>query len=125
MGHLTEEDKRDFVGRIQMMLHQAEPQLNVNDQDRVARERHDCDQDIFKLLYEFAVVRSASVAFVESLTSADLERAGVHPKIGIICVRELLHEWLYHDLNHIKQVEGNTQQLLWNQLGNMQAFYKA
>ena len=123
VGHLTEEDKRDFVGRIEMMLRQAEPILDLNNQDKVAQERHDCDKDIFKLLDEFAVARSASVLFVESLTSADLERTGVHPKIGIICVRELLHEWLYHDMNHVKQVEGNAQQLLWNQLGNMQAFY--
>lgn len=125
VGHLTEEDKRDFVGRIEMILRRAEPILDLNNQDKVAQERHDCDEDIFKLLDEFAAVRHASVAFVESLTSAHLDRKGVHPKVGTICVRELLHEWLYHDLNHVKQVEENTQRLLWNQLGNMQAFYTA
>lgn len=86
VGHLAEEDKIDFVGRIEMMLYRAEPSLDLNDQDKVAQERHDCDKDIFKLLDEFAVVRSVSVAFVESLTSADLKRTGVHPKIGIICM---------------------------------------
>jgi uncharacterized damage-inducible protein DinB len=123
VGHLTEEDRRDFVGRIELMLRQQEPQLNLNDQVEVAQTRHDCDKDIRQLLDEFATVRSASATFVEQLSPADLARTGVHPKIGVVCVRELLHEWLYHDLNHVKQIEQNTQRLLWNQLGNFKAFY--
>ena len=123
VGHLTEEDKRDFVGRVELMLHQEHPRLDLNDQDEVALERHDCDKDIFELLDEFASIRKASVRFVEQLSAGDLERTGVHPKIGLIRVRELLHEWLYHDLDHAKQVERNVQQLMWHQLGNMQSFY--
>jgi DinB superfamily len=125
VGHLAEEDKRDFVGRIEMMLRQTEPRLKLNDQDQVAQQRQDCNRNIAELLDEFGAVRNASVRFVEQLSAQDLERTGVHPRIGIISVRELLHEWLYHDLNHVKQVEGNAQRLLWNQLGNMQAFYAA
>jgi DinB superfamily len=125
VGHLAEEDERDFVGRIERMLHQTEPRLGLNDQDQVAQQRQDCNKNISELLDEFSAVRNASVRFVEQLSAQDLERTGVHPRIGIISVRELLHEWLYHDLNHVKQVEGNTQRLLWNQLGNMQASYAA
>jgi len=125
MGHLTEEDSRDFVGRIELMLRQSEPQLNVNDQVQVSLERHDCDKSIRELLDEFAAARNVSVRFVEQLSAADLERTGVHRKIGLIRVRELLHEWLYHDLNHVKQIQLNIQSLLWNQLGSMQAFYVA
>lgn len=123
VGHLTEEDKRDFVGRAELMLRQECPGLDLNDQDEVALERHDCEKNIFELLDEFASVRQASVRFVEKLSASDLERTGVHPKVGLIRVRELLHEWLYHDLNHARQVERNAQQLMWDQLGNMQSFY--
>lgn len=125
VGHLTEEDKGDFVGRIEMMLHQTEPRLDLNDQDRVAQQRQDCNKSISELLDEFASVRNASARFVQQLSAADLDRTGVHPRIGLIRVREVLHEWLYHDLNHAKQVQQNTQRLLWNQLGNMQRFYVA
>ena len=123
VGHLTEEDKRDFVGRVELMLRQEQPRLDLNDQDEVALERHDCDKNILELLDEFTSVRKASVRFVEQLSACDLERTGLHPKIGLIRVRELLHEWLYHDLNHARQVERNAQQLMCNQLGNMQGFY--
>jgi len=123
VGHLTEEDKRDFVGRVELMLRQEHPRLDLNDQHEVALERHDCDKNIIELLNEFASVRQASVRFIEQLWASDLERTGVHPKIGLIRVRELLHEWLYHDLNHARQVERNAQQLMWHQLGNMQNLY--
>jgi len=46
VGHLTEEDKRDFVGRIERMFDQAEPQLGLNDQDEVAQQRQDWAKDM-------------------------------------------------------------------------------
>lgn len=123
VGHLTEEDKRDFVGRIEKMLAGSKPHLNVNDQAQVARERNDCDKSINELLDEFASTRAASAGFVQRLSLEDLDRGGVHPQIGLICIRELLHEWVYHDMNHLRQAEGNAQSFLWNHLGKMQGFY--
>ena len=123
IGHLTEEDKRDFVGRIRMMLDEPEPSLKVSDQEEVARARRDCEKNLHDLLDEFNTVRSSSVAFVVGLRATELDRGGVHPKIGHIRIRELLHEWIYHDLNHIRQIDANVQRFLWDHLGNMQRFY--
>lgn len=123
IGHLTEEDKGDFVGRIRMMLDEPEPSLKVSDQEEVARARRDCEKNLHDLLDEFNTVRSSSVAFVMRLRATELDRGGVHPKIGHIRIRELLHEWIYHDLNHIRQIDANVQRFLWDHLGNMQRFY--
>ena len=82
VGHLTEEDKRDFVGRIERMLREPGQRLEVNDQNRVARERHDCDKSVRELLDEFASVRENSLEFLKQLGAADLECQGIHPKIG-------------------------------------------
>lgn len=125
IGHLTEEDKRDFIGRIRLMLDQKEPHLPVTDQEEVARMRRDCYKDIDRLLQEFAVVRTESVAFVSELKEAMLDRWGIHPKIGRLRIIDLLHEWIYHDLNHLRQISANIQSLLWEHLGNMQGFYKS
>jgi hypothetical protein len=125
LGHLTEEDKRDFVGRIERMLREPGLRLEVNDQNKVARERHDCDKNVGDLLDEFASVRANSVEFLKQLRAADLGCHGIHSTIGSISVRELLHEWVYHDLNHTKQIDVNTQRFLWDHLGNMQGFYSS
>lgn len=124
IGHLLEEDKRDFVGRIRAMLEQDEPRLTVTDQEEVARMRHDCDKNLDDLLNEFSTVRDSSVAIVSVLKESELHRGGVHPKIGHLQITNLLHEWVYHDLNHISQRHANVQSYLWAHLGNMQRFYQ-
>lgn len=123
IGHLSEEDKRDFVGRIQSMLNDPDPILELNDQEEVARLRHDCDKNLHDLLDEFETVRCNSISFVMKLGVTELDRLGVHPKVGRIGIRELLHEWIYHDLNHLRQIDANVQRFLWDHLGNMQRFY--
>jgi hypothetical protein len=124
VGHLSESDKCDFVGRIQTMLGELEPDLTINDQAEIARQRRDCDKNLQDLLKEFDSVRSASVQFVTTLETADLDRTGMHPKIGKIRIREVLHDWMYHDLNHLKQIDSIVQGFIWNRLGNMQRFYQ-
>jgi hypothetical protein len=124
VGHLLEEDKRDFVGRIRLILDQDEPRLTVTDQEEVARMRQDCDRNLDNLLDEFSTVRGASVSFISKLKATDLHRSGVHPKIGHLAVTNVLHEWIYHDLNHISQIGANVQSFLWAHLGNMQRFYQ-
>ena len=62
---------------------------------------------------------------MKKLKPEDLDCGGIHPKIGHITVRELLHEWVYHDLNHVSQINANFQGLLLNHLGGMQQFYKS
>jgi len=124
IGHLIEEDARDFVGRIQMMLDQNRPQLHTNDQDAVAVLREDCKKEPSDLLDEFVTVRTRSAVFVEALPRGALDRVGIHQKLGTIGVRELLNEWLYHDLNHLNQINRNLQAALWPELGAMQGFYR-
>ena len=124
VGHLIEEDKVDFVDRIRVMLDREEPVLTVTDQDEAVRIRQDCSKRLIGLLEEFRAVRATSADFISQLTPEDLNRRGRHPHIGDVCVANLLYEWVYHDLNHLKQIATNVQSLLWAQLGNMQQFYQ-
>src|SRR5262249_10021232 len=48
-------------------------------------------------------------ASLESLASlhlrpADLDRAGLHPQLGPVTLRQLLATWVVHDLNHLAQI---------------------
>jgi hypothetical protein len=123
VGHLIEEDRRDFVGRIRSMLEHDEPTLEVNDQDAIARQRNDCERDVDELLREFAILRAASVSFVSQLSDTHLLRAGNHA-IGRLRVVDLLHEWVYHDAHHLRQILANVQSALWDDLGALQQFYR-
>jgi len=122
LGHLIEAERRGFAGRIRTILDAAEPELTAWDQEAVARERRDCERDSSTLLTELAALREASAAFVAGLRATDLERGGHHPKVGYLRVDELLHEWVHHDRNHIRQILANVQTFVWPGMGNAQRF---
>jgi hypothetical protein len=123
LGHLIETERRGFSGRIRIILKsEGSPQLEGWDQAAVARARKDCERDWPALYHEFLQLRSVSVAQVAGLSAADLSRGGQHPKVGFLTVSDLLHEWVHHDRNHIRQMLANVQAYAWPHMGNAQRF---
>jgi hypothetical protein len=55
---LIEEDQRDFVDRIRLMLHQGRARLALTDQEAIARMRRDCDKKLDDLVKEFSTGRT-------------------------------------------------------------------
>ena len=104
------------------MLAQPEPPLPGWDQQAAERERRDCQRSSTELVAEFQALRHDSVALLESLTPADLERRGTHDKVGYLTVKDLIHEWVHHDRNHFRQLEANVQAYVWPTMGNCQKF---
>lgn len=122
VGHLIETEERGFAGRIRTLLAAERPQFTTWDPDAVARERRDAERDPGELLAELARRRTASVTLVERLTTADLGRGGDHPEVGFLTVNDLLHEWIHHDANHLRQVLANIQAYTWPNMGSAQRF---
>jgi hypothetical protein len=122
VGHMLEAERRGFNGRIRTLLSQSEPSLASWDQQAVARQRNDCGRMASDLLSEFAALRADSVALVEKLSTADLQRGGTHDKVGYLRVNDLLHEWLHHDRNHFRQLQANVQAYVWPSMANAQRF---
>lgn len=122
LGHLIEAEQRGFAGRIRQILASDEPALAAWDPVAVARARRDCERDAAALLAEFETLRTASVALVAGLREADLARGGHHPQAGHLRVADLLHEWVHHDRNHLKQMLANVQAVVWPHMGNAQRF---
>ena len=122
LGHLIEAEERGFAGRVRRILAETEPRFETWDQDAVARARRDCRRDPRDLLEDFARRREASVALVAGLREPDLGRGGHHPTVGYLQITDLLHEWVHHDRNHVKQMLANVQAIAWPHMGNAQRF---
>ena len=71
---------------------------------------------------EFMGLRHDSVNLVKALNPGDLDRSGLHPKVGELKVRGLLQEWISHDRNHTKQLLAIAQLRVWPFMGNSQLF---
>ena len=122
IGHLIEAERRGFAGRIREIVHQDQPTLATWDQVGVAQARADCDRVPGELIAEFVALRAESAELAASLTSSDLEKGGRHPDVGFLRVSDLLHEWIHHDANHLRQILGNVQAAVWPHMGNAQRF---
>ena len=122
VGHIVEAEKRGFAGRIRIILAEDSPRLQPWDQPEVARLRGDCAKAPEQLLAEFEPVRRESVALVRSLVGEQLRREGIHPNVGPLTVNDLIHEWVHHDGNHLRQAYANLQAYVWPEMGNAQKF---
>jgi hypothetical protein len=122
IGHLIEAERRGFAGRIRIILDADTPALDRWDPPAVAAARKDCTKPATALLDELAALREESASLVGRLVAADLERAGHHPTVGRLRVRDLLQEWVHHDRNHVRQALANVQAYVWPAMGNAQKF---
>jgi hypothetical protein len=122
VGQLIEAERRGFAGRIRIILDANEVALQGWDQDEVARARRDDAGDARALVGELAALREDSVRLVAGLGPAELARRGIHPKVGPLTIAELLHEWVFHDRNHVRQILDNVQGWAWPHMGNAQRF---
>jgi hypothetical protein len=122
VGHIIESEKRGFAGRIRIILDADEPQLQSWDQPGVAKARRDCEKTPQQMLDEFEPLRRDSLSLVRSLQPDQLKRGGIHPTVARLTVGDVLHEWVHHDANHLKQAYANVQAYVWPQMGNAQRF---
>jgi hypothetical protein len=122
LGHLIETEERGFAGRIRAILREDRPRFTGWDPSAVAAARCDVERDPAALLAEFNARRAASIALVEGLTAEDMGRGGDHPEVGFLTVSDLLHEWVFHDRNHVRQLLANVQDYAWPRMGNAQRF---
>ena len=122
VGHLIETEERGFAGRIRTLLAEERPQFVTWDPSAVTLARRDAERDPDELLAELARRRMASVALVHDLADDDLSRGGDHPEVGFLTVNDLLHEWIHHDANHLRQILANVQAYTWQNMGNAQRF---
>jgi hypothetical protein len=123
VGHVIEAEKRGFAGRIRIILGADTPALQSWDQNAVEASRHDCERKPEDVLAEFEPLRRDSLVLIRALRPEDLTRAGNHPKVGRLTVGDLLHEWIHHDGNHLRQALANLQANVFPQMGNAQRFY--
>jgi len=122
VGHLIESERRGFNGRIRLLLAGGSPSLPGWDQVAIAQERQDDQREPADLLAEFVLVRDDSVRLVSALTPDQLERYGEHEQVGRITIADLLHEWVHHDRNHVRQLLAVMQAYAWPHMGNCQRF---
>jgi len=105
VGHLIHGEYTDWVPRARHIFEHGDSQP-FSPFDRNAQFTESRGKSLEQLLDEFVVARTQSLATLESLniTPADLDRSGLHPKLGPVTLGNLLATWAAHDLTHLHQI---------------------
>ncbi|CAN5519738.1 hypothetical protein BH11BAC3_BH11BAC3_13540 [soil metagenome] len=105
IGHLIHGEKTDWVTRAKLILEFGNDKAFVPS-DRFAQYEESNGKSLQQLLDEFAAIRKENMAWFNSLqlTEDDLDKTGIHPKLGEVTLRNLLSTWVVHDLTHIAQI---------------------
>jgi hypothetical protein len=105
LGHLIHGEQTDWVPRLRIILEQGEAQP-FPPFDRFGFREVCRNRSLAELLSLFERLRTENLAAARDLVGdgAVLERAGRHPALGAVTVRQLLAAWVVHDLGHVKQL---------------------
>ncbi len=102
--HLSHVEGHGFRSRVDAMTHEASPELAEYNQEVFAAGGQYSGRDVEDSFDHWEDQREANIEYLRGLTPDVLTRTGRHEKLGIITVSDLLNEWAFHDLGHIRQI---------------------
>ena len=124
LAHLDDVEEIGMRARVAAMLEAQNPLLPSFDQEVRAEEMKYNRRHPLKSLASLTRQRQANVKWLGTLKPAQLKRRGMHRRVGEISVEELVTEWAFHDLGHLKQILEIKRYALYPRIGNMRGFYK-
>ncbi len=124
LAHLEDVEEVGMRQRVEAMVTSDRPTLAGFDQEARVEEMHYDRKDPRRTLESWAKQRRANIRWLRRLKPAQFKRRGLHEKVGEISVEELVTEWAFHDLGHLKQILEIKRYALYPRMGNMQAFYQ-
>ncbi len=123
LAHLVEVDKL-FRERGRRMVEQKDPVIEPYDQNVAYAAGNYSHKDAVDLLREFCHERDQSVTWLRYLPESARARSGRHAEIGTVTLGQMISEWAFHDLGHIRQIaELYRARAFWHKLGASQRYY--
>lgn len=105
VGHLILGEDTDWIPRLRLIMEKGDSESFVPF-DRFGFQGIVRGRTMGELARVFADKRAANLDVLRRfvLGEADLHRAGRHPALGPVTLRQLLATWVAHDLNHLGQI---------------------
>ena len=123
LAHLADVEVKGFRDRFKAMVGNDQPLLPRYDQ--LALFQSNADFDPYAEMARFEERRDRTIVFLKALPNGAGERGGRHEEFGAITVAQLLNEFAFHDLGHIRQImELYRSHVFYTEMGPYQGFYK-
>ncbi len=93
-----------FYERAKSVIEQDNPTFVPRDHEAMVIENNYNGQNLKQVLADLNTSRAQFIAFFESLTPEQWERAGIHPEYGDFPLTRSVLQVGTHDVNHIEQI---------------------
>ena len=125
VGHMIHGEKTDWVVRAKMILEFGATKTFIP-WDRFAQYEESRGRSLNELLDDFALLRKDNIDWLRGLklTTEDLDKKGMHPKLGTVTLRNLLSTWVAHDLTHIAQITRVMAKQYKSEMGRWPEFFR-
>ncbi len=104
LEHLSHVEAHCFRLRVEEMVEQENPPIEAYDQNALAAAGQYSGRDPEDSFDHFEEQRELNIEYLSGLPESALKREGRHVELGALTVGELLAEWAFHDLGHIRQI---------------------
>jgi hypothetical protein len=123
LAHLADVEDRGFGSRFRAIAAEQNPPLPAY--DPLALFRGGAKFDGLLELERFSAMRRSTLEWLSALPASLTERTGRHEEMGSITFGQLLHEFAFHDLGHIRQIiELYRAHAFYPHMGSFQSYYK-
>lgn len=124
LGHLVDVEEKGFASRFRAIAAEDNPHLPTYDQ--LALFQGGGKFDGRAELKKFAGLRAKTLEWLNEMPASLMGRTGRHEELGgTITFGQLLHEFAFHDLGHIRQIiELYRSHALYPNMGVFQSYYK-
>jgi hypothetical protein len=124
LAHLLDMEVNALRLRARRIVEEKNPLLENIDQVAAAAEKNYVAQGPWETLEKFRQEREQSLAWFRQVPADALQRAGQHAEIGTITLENLLNQWAFHDLGHVRQVaELLRARVYYPHTGNFHKYY--
>lgn len=123
LAHLVEVETV-FRKRAQLMVEKDSPALESYDQNAAYAAGKYSSGRAQEHLRQFCHERDLSISWLRYVPAKALPRTAQHSELGRITLSDLLHEWAFHDLGHIRQIaELYRARAFYPRMGGFQKYY--
>lgn len=124
LAHLSDTERHVFCGRVGKMMKENNPPIESHDQNKAYARGEYSKGSGRENLKEFCHERDRSLSMLHYLPPEILGRTGRHETLGSITIGNLMNEWAFHDLGHVRQIaELFRSKAFYPYAGPFQQFY--
>jgi hypothetical protein len=125
LEHMSHVEGHGFRLRAERMVTEDNPELEIYDQEALSAAGQYSGRDVEDSFDHFEEQRENNVAWLTGLPARTLSRTGKHRELGTITLGELMNEWAFHDLGHIRQISEIVRALVYYpNMGGFTKYYR-